>query len=179
MGIYFIADTHFNHRNIIKYCDRPFEDIEDMNNTLIENWNNTVSDNDTIYHLGDVALSDESKLKEIISKLNGNKILIRGNHDNKTVSFYENVGFTVLRNAPVILDKFKVILSHVPLPDTMIPKGFMNIHGHIHNNFLNEDCHHSDGIPQYPIETHNPSKHICVSVDVIDFKPIKLEDLLY
>ena len=72
--IYFISDTHFNHKNIIKYCSRPFKDVEEMNKVLIENWNNTVTDFDTIFHLGDVALTNESEMKEIISKLKGKKI---------------------------------------------------------------------------------------------------------
>ena len=72
--IYFISDTHFNHKNIIKYCNRPFKDVEEMNKVLIENWNNTVTDFNTIFHLGDVALTNESEMKEIISKLKGKKI---------------------------------------------------------------------------------------------------------
>ena len=72
--IYFISDTLFNHKNIIKYCNRPFKDVEEMNKVLIENWNNTVTDFNTIFHLGDVALTNESEMKEIISKLKGKKI---------------------------------------------------------------------------------------------------------
>lgn len=71
--IYFISDTHFNHKNIIKYCNRPFKDVEEMNKVLIENWNNTITDFNTIFHLGDVALTNESEMKEIISKLKGKK----------------------------------------------------------------------------------------------------------
>ena len=86
--IYFISDTHFYHSNIIKYCDRPFKDTNEMNETIINNWNSIVKNNDTIYHLGDFCLSTNDEIKSIFNKLNGNKILIRGNHDRKSVKFY-------------------------------------------------------------------------------------------
>lgn len=87
--IYFISDTHFNHSNIIEYCNRPFNDIKEMNDTLINNWNSVVKKDDIVYHLGDFALADEEKLKELYSKLNGTIILIRGNHDGKSAKYYE------------------------------------------------------------------------------------------
>ena len=86
--IYFISDTHFHHHNIIKYCNRPFKDVDEMNKVLIKNWNNTVTDFDTIFHLGDVALTSESEMKDMIPKLKGKKILIKGNHDKKSKEFF-------------------------------------------------------------------------------------------
>ena len=86
--VYFISDTHFNHKNIIKYCNRPYKSVEEMNKVLIENWNRVVKDADVIYHLGDFALYDE---EELFNKLNGNIILIRGNHDRKSASYYEKI----------------------------------------------------------------------------------------
>ena len=102
--IYFISDTHFNHKNIIKYCSRPFKDVEEMNKVLIENWNNTVTDFDTIFHLGDVALTNESEMKEIVPKLKGKKILIKGNHDKKSKEFFRSVGFEIIPDNPLKLD---------------------------------------------------------------------------
>ena len=80
--VYFISDTHFNHKNIIKYCNRPFDSIEQMNETLINNWNDIVSDKDIIYHLGDFALGSKELILDIVNRLNGSKYLIRGNHIN-------------------------------------------------------------------------------------------------
>ena len=113
--IYFISDTHFNHRNIIKYTDRPFNDITEMNNTLINNWNSIIKEDDIVYHLGDFALTCDEKLKELYSYLNGTIILIRGNHDGKSVKYYEDIGFKVLKD------------------------GYINLHGHIHNKKLNQN----------------------------------------
>ena len=174
--IYFIADTHFYHNNIIEYCNRPFSGVENMNEILIKNWNETVNDTDTIYHLGDVALCSNELLEPIIKSLNGKKILIRGNHDTKSVVTYTDMGFTVLRNPPILLDKYKVMLSHVPMLDNVIPDGFLNVHGHIHDKKLNES-RHKGGRVEYPKEEYSLDKHICVSVDVTDFKPISIDEI--
>lgn len=163
--IYFISDTHFYHDNIIKYCNRPFDNIYDMNEAMINNWNSVVKETDTIYHLGDFCLGGNEELENIYSRLNGNKILIRGNHDRKKALYYESLGFIVLKNAPIILEEYKLMLSHTPLPDAKILDGYINIHGHIHNKSISED---------YPKKDYSEKKHINVSVDVSNFKPISL-----
>ena len=162
--IYFISDTHFNHSNIIKYCNRPFKNINEMNETIISNWNNLITKDDIVYHLGDFCLSNDDEIKNIFNRLNGNIILIRGNHDRKPVKFYENIGIKVLTHAPIILDEYKLMLSHVPLPDVKIKDGYINLHGHIHNKKISDD---------YP-KNYSINKHINVSVDVTNFKPVSL-----
>lgn len=174
---YFISDTHFNHKNIIKYCNRPFKDVDEMNKVLIENWNNTVTDFDTVFHLGDVALTNESKMRNLIAKLKGKKILIRGNHDKKSKEFFKNVGFGIIPENPLKLNTIKLILSHKPLKDTEIPEGYVNIHGHIHNNPLHKTNPITNEI-EYPEELYSEKLHFNVSVDAIEFKPISLEELL-
>jgi calcineurin-like phosphoesterase family protein len=81
--MYFTSDTHFNHENIIRYSNRPFQSVNEMNEAMIRNWNQRVRPNDTIYHLGDFAMGDRSKIRGILSRLNGRKILITGNHDKQ------------------------------------------------------------------------------------------------
>ena len=168
MKKYIISDTHFNHKNIIDYCNRPFKDMDEMNNTIIDNWNNTVKEDDIVYHLGDFFLGSKFDLKDIVDKLNGTIYLIRGNHDRLTVKSYEDCGIIVLKNAPIILDDYKIMLSHRPLPDTMIKDGYINIHGHIHQNKLED----------YDNTLFDKNKHINVSCDMLNFKPILLEKLL-
>ena len=90
MRTFFTADTHFFHQNIIKYCSRPFDHADEMNEVIIRNWNNVVTPQDEIYHLGDFAFCPPDKAANIARRLNGKKYLIRGNHDKtKTVQALE------------------------------------------------------------------------------------------
>lgn len=79
--IYFTSDTHYFHRNIIQYSNRPYSSVEDMNESLIENHNRIVRPDDTVYFLGDFSFADEPKTKGILRRLNGFKHLVKGNHD--------------------------------------------------------------------------------------------------
>ena len=78
---YFTSDLHFGHKNVIRFCDRPFKTVHQMNEAIIDNWNNIVSDSDRVFVLGDVFLCKPEEAKEYIEKLNGYKILVKGNHD--------------------------------------------------------------------------------------------------
>lgn len=94
MSDFFTSDHHFGHRNIIDYCQRPFKLVKDMDEFMIERWNEMVGPGDLVYHLGDFGLKDISNLKLIMERLNGNKVLIRGNHDKHTRAAYINrIGF--------------------------------------------------------------------------------------
>ena len=155
--IYLIANTHFNHNNIIKYCNRPFKDIEEMNKSIINNWNSIVDKDDIVYHLGDFLLGDN--ISDFVSKLNGKIYLVRGNHDGKSINFYNNIGLEVAPTK-IRLDEYKIILSHRPLEDRGISNGYINVHGHIHNGKLDS--------------SFDPSKHKCVSVEMIDYKPVEI-----
>lgn len=79
--IFFTSDHHFGHANIIKFCNRPFANVEEMNEIMIERWNEKVAPDDEVYHLGDVALTDKENLAAILDRLNGKKYLIVGNHE--------------------------------------------------------------------------------------------------
>ena len=110
MRIFIISDTHFDHAKIIKYCNRPFSDVNKMNDEIINRWNDVVKNEDIVYHLGDLFLGSKFDLKSIISKLNGNIYLIKGNHDRLTTKSYEDCGIVVLKNAPITLEKYKIML---------------------------------------------------------------------
>jgi len=118
--IWLISDTHFYHKNIIKYCGRPFIDVFDMNKKLIENWNNKVKKDDIVIHLGDFG---RKNIFDIRKQLNGTIFLIRGNHDNDV---REEDGFIIVEGNIKI---GKYILSHHPLEES---DGLINVHGHIH-----------------------------------------------
>lgn len=81
MSILFCSDTHFHHKNVIRYSSRPFSSVEEMNEALINNWNKVVNPGDTVYHLGDFALCSLTQLEKILARLNGEIHIITGNHD--------------------------------------------------------------------------------------------------
>ena len=83
--VYFTSDTHFYHSNIIGFCKRPFKNVEDMNETLIENWNRVVGQDDIVFHLGDFCLGGSHEWTKILNRLNGKIYLILGNHDLKNI----------------------------------------------------------------------------------------------
>lgn len=165
---YIIADTHIGHSRIIPMCRRPFQDIEQMNETLIDNWNNTITDEDIIIHLGDVILAKGEEIQEYLNRLKGRKCLIRGNHDySNSVTKWKRLGFDEVWTTSKHPHEFVLVewqgqeyaLSHYYLP---LEWGYRNIHGHVHNN----------------VEYLDPRQQVCVSVECIDYKPILLSEAL-
>ena len=159
--IYVIADTHFNHGNIIKYCGRPFKNESDMNESLIRRWNGTVTNSDIVIHLGDFAFHKDSKaIANYCKRLNGRKILVRGNHDRKSLSWYLNNGFDFVCDSFTIGD---ILFTHRPQPIKrfLLMPYKLNVHGHIHEKTIL-----SKGL------LHN------VSVEVTDYYPINLDVIL-
>ena len=82
---FFTSDTHFNHANIIRFCNRPFKDAEQMNEVMIANWNRVIGTDDTVFHLGDFCLGGAVEWTKILDRLNGKIYLILGNHDLKNI----------------------------------------------------------------------------------------------
>jgi calcineurin-like phosphoesterase family protein len=85
-NVWITSDNHWGHKNIIKYCNRPFSSVEEMNETLIDNWNSVVKSTDMVYHLGDFGFGKPEYLLDIFKRLNGSrKVLIKGNHDKDSL----------------------------------------------------------------------------------------------
>lgn len=146
-----------SHANIIDYCDRPFDSVEQMDEVLIDNWNNTVKDYDKVYVLGDFALGTRQDIISIGRELKGTKILIYGNHDQASPSTYYEAGFYTVSKEPILLNDF-AILSHQPIfVNDNCP--FINIFAHVHNN------------DNYKTVSENGA---CVSVERIDYRPVNL-----
>jgi calcineurin-like phosphoesterase family protein len=159
MSIYITSDTHFFHKNIISYCNRPFKSVEEMNYVMIDNWNKTVSPEDEIWHLGDVCLLDEDKISKFIARLNGHKKLIMGNHDEKySPKQWRDMGFEEVYPYPIIYKKF-YIFSHEPVfLNEKIP--YANVHGHLHQNKMAGHC------------------YISVCVENTNYTPINIESII-
>ncbi len=127
---WFISDTHFGHKNVIEYSQRPFKTVKQMDETMIARWNGCVGENDQVFMLGDFGLGSMLYLTDILHSLNGDKILIRGNHDG-SVDKMRRMGFdAVVEEAMIFIDGYKVLLSHYP-KDSESP--VLRLHGHIHD----------------------------------------------
>jgi calcineurin-like phosphoesterase family protein len=171
--IWVISDTHFNHANILNFTDysgnkvRPFASVEEMNETMIERWNEVVKPGDKIYHLGDVFFGSKDWIENNWSRLNGKKRLIVGNHDD--IPYI--VGQRMFEKVDMwrMFTEFNILLTHVPVhnstlyekrfkkSDAMLP--MKNVHGHIHSNASPVGPYH------------------CVCVEQIDYRPINIEEL--
>ncbi|MBQ4066770.1 MAG: metallophosphoesterase [Clostridia bacterium] len=155
-NVYFIADPHFGDDRLRRYECRPFLDVEKMDLELIENWNRTVADTDTVYVLGDFGA--EGYEAEVLSKLNGRKLLVKGNHDTKSNEEYRSAGFEEVYDHPIIIDGFWILSHDAIYVNSNMP--YANIFGHVHNT---------------PIVRDYSSQHYCVSVERIDYTPISFE----
>jgi calcineurin-like phosphoesterase family protein len=157
------SDTHFSHKNIIKYCNRPFTNVKEMNIFLLKAWNEIIQKDDIVFFLGDFALGKIDKHKAIYDKLNGNKIFIRGNHDSKKneVPFIkEEKVFINYKN------KYKFVLQHrFDVNWKGRDEGVILLHGHEHNNK-----------GENPISENNQAYNCCVEVN--DYMPIHIEEVL-
>ena len=85
MKTFFTSDSHYGHAAILKYCNRPFSNVDEMNEALIDNWNKVVEPTDTVYHLGDFGFGKLNDLKKVFDRLKGNKFLVQGNHDSDSL----------------------------------------------------------------------------------------------
>lgn len=159
MTIFVISDTHFHHANIIKYANRPFASVEEMDEKIVENWNRVVTPQDKVYHLGDVYFAKRANRKfPILSRLNGKKRLIVGNHDDlKDPVLHKYFQKIYLWR---IFKEYNCLLSHVPIHQDSIRGGGINIHGHTHEK----------GSPK------GPYKSACV--ELINYTPKPIEAFL-
>lgn len=112
---FFTSDTHFNHANIIRFCNRPFKDVNQMNEVLIENWNRVISPGDTVFHLGDFCLGGSLEWTNVLDRLNGKIHLILGNHDMKNIrQGYINRFENVVMQMHIEIGKRCIYLNHYP-----------------------------------------------------------------
>ena len=128
--IFYIADMHFGHKNILKYDKRPFADTEQMDEEIIRRWNERVCDDDTVYVLGDAFFKGEERSIEIMKRLNGHKRLIRGNHDRnngKLLKLWEVMLYGHVHNTREweLVEKWQQELLQMDIPARIINVGCM------------------------------------------------------
>ncbi len=182
MTTFFTSDLHFNHGNIIKFCQRPFASVGEMNEALIARFNETVGPSDTVYILGDLVMGRDLNCA---ARLNGRKILLMGNHDTLQPEAYEEIGIEVVREngtkaKEFMYEGFRIVHSPAPVMREVFPSirdkpesyrdarrsGVLNkvapfcVCGHVHHNF------------------RKLGNIVNVSVDVWDYRPAMWEAVL-
>lgn len=159
---FFTADLHLSHANIIKYTNRPFKSIGEMNYRLIQNWNNRVSEDDVVFHIGDFCYksSGTQSPKDFAKQLKGTIIFLRGNHDNN------NSLKTCIEDIRINLGGKNILLVHNPNETTW---GFdLCLVGHLHNRWLCKTM----TFEKYRWDVFN------VGVDVNQFRPVTINEIL-
>jgi len=114
--MFFTADSHFGHANIIKYCNRPFNSVDEMDETMVRRWNSVVEPSDVVYHLGDFALCKNGYAKNILNCLNGKIYLCRGSHDKTVLKGGLSKYFEDIRESYYIA----VSYTHLTLPTILL-----------------------------------------------------------
>lgn len=183
MARFWTSDLHFGHANIIRYCNRPFADVDAMNEALVERWNETVRPDDEVWVLGDFALGKIADTLPIAHRLHGAKVLVAGNHDRcwagggsrsrPWVQTYLDAGFVeVLQGwVPVTIGPYAALACHLPyegdshdddrfVSQRPIDDGTLLLHGHVHD--------------QWRVNGHE----INVGVDVWDYRPVSDDTVL-
>ena len=164
-NIWIISDTHLNHSNVLKFTNdkgekvRHFDSLQEMNETIIQNWNAVVRPGDKVYHLGDVFFGDKEWFKKTWPRLMGSKRLVVGNHDD--VKFMACGGFFQKVMLWRLFKEHNMLLTHVPLHVDSIRKVEFNVHVHIH-------------------QQESPTKrHVNVCVEKTLYSPVHIEEVLH
>lgn len=174
---FLVSDTHFGHEKtctMFKRADgtplRPFKTVEEMDEEMVRRWNERVGKKDKVYHLGDVVIN--RKYLEILGRLNGDKVLIRGNHDifkleDYTKYFRDVRGYHVMNG---------MIFSHVPVHPESLGRFGVNVHGHLHYQRVKKIV----GVDETGAFTYSDEidpRYHCVCVEHTDYTPITLEEV--
>jgi calcineurin-like phosphoesterase family protein len=167
-NIFFTSDHHFGHANIIRFCDRPFKDVQEMDEELIRRWNERIGPNDEVYHLGDIALTKGNGFDRILERLNGTKYLILGNHDSAALNHRKwfkwiKEYFELKVSDPERPNGVqRIVLLHYAMRVWRSDfRGSWHLYGHSHNN-----------LPEKP-----DSLSFDVGVDANDFYPLSYAEV--
>jgi len=179
-AVFLVSDTHFGHAGVCRFTHpddatvklRPWADPDEMDEEMIRRWNERVRPKDKVYHLGDVVIN--RKAMKTLSRLNGDKVLIRGNHDIFRDDEYREY-FRELRAYHVMNG---MILSHIPVHEASLGRFGCNIHGHLHASRVKKACGVDACTGEILYGTEIDPRYWCACVEQTDFAPILFEDAL-
>lgn len=167
-NIFFASDHHIDHQNILNFKRddgtplRDFVDVDHMRETIIQRHNEVVRPNDKVYFLGDVVMNRKSSALEVLNRLNGEKILIKGNHDQCKPEAYLKY-FKDIRGS----HQFEgLIMTHIPIHSESLARWGLNVHGHLHHNVV-----------RMPLSQIPDKRYFNVSMERINYTPISLEEI--
>lgn len=168
--VFFTSDTHFGHANVIRFCDRPFSSVEEMDEALIENWNNRVTNNDTVYILGDFIFRAKEAPEVYLKRLRGKKHLIIGNHDKDWMKKCDlQKYFKSVHELWNTSDgKRALTLFHRPMLSWPHENRVYMVHGHIHNNTQTDDWKF----------IWTKDRMLNAGVDINNYMPVTFEEML-
>jgi calcineurin-like phosphoesterase family protein len=178
-AVFLTSDTHFGHAGVCRFTEadgvtkiRPWTDPDEMDEEMIRRWNDRVRPNDKVYHLGDVVIN--RRALKTLHRLNGDKVLIRGNHDIFPDVEYREY-FRELRAYHVMNG---MILSHIPVHEASLGRFGVNIHGHLHSARVKKarGIDTNTGATLYSDEID--TRYHCVCVEQTDYTPILFEDVI-
>lgn len=156
---WFTSDMHFGHGNIIKYCNRPFKDLAEMQSTLVLNWMQTIGQDDTVFHLGDFSFMGRENTMRLLASLSGNKIFFKGNHQGHPKTIIDSM---IIRH-----EGHRIHLNHYP---ELASPLMMSLVGHVHQNWKVQYHINTDGSRGFPI--------VNVGIDAWNFRPVSLDEII-
>jgi len=179
-AVFLVSDTHFGHAGVCRFTHpddpevklRPWTDPDEMDEEMIRRWNDRVRPNDKVYHLGDVVIN--RKALKTLARLNGDKVLIRGNHDIFRDDEYREY-FRELRAYHVMNG---LILSHIPVHEASLGRFGCNIHGHLHASRVKKARGVDARTGEILYGTEIDPRYWCACVEQTDFAPILFEDVI-
>lgn len=178
--VYFTSDLHIGHKNIIDYCNRPFASVEEMNETLINNWNKKIPDDGIVFDLGDFAIGGSKVWNDTLSRLKGKHYLIKGNHDEKNYrESYSKYFELVTQQMYIQVEDVSIYLNHFPFlcfgGSYREQHNVYALNGHTH---IRKDINVSDSSEDIKriINCSFPSQYD-VGVDFNDYYPISWHEL--
>lgn len=156
---FYTSDTHFSHKNIIRYCSRPFASIDKMDEAMIGNWNAVVGPDDDVWHLGDFALADPGKIRNFVRRLNGRIHLVWGNHDSPQVRALDCWASSSAYEEIKDQGQFLVLCHYKFAVFNKSHYGAIQLYGHSHGSLPGND------------------QQIDVGVDCFKFTPVTLDEI--
>jgi len=170
MATWFTADLHLGHANIIKYCDRPFKDVNEMDSTLISYWNTIIQPNDTVFHIGDFTLGNINVVIDYLARLKGNIVFLRGSHDYWMGDYIERYGEDIFSRHDIVKDSIleveinhqKIVMCHYAMRSWPASfHGSWQLYGHSHGR----------------LESNRQPRQMDVGVDCHNFMPWSYEQI--